>query len=76
MKKPYKKNQDFMKQTVFSNVHEGQFNPWKKYYGIIKVGDKSLVAEYTAKFRSEAVAVLEEEARLSGGKLEIVGVFK
>jgi hypothetical protein len=44
MKKPYKKNQDFMKQTVFSNVHEGQFNPWKKYYGIIKVGDKSLVA--------------------------------
>jgi hypothetical protein len=82
MKKPYQKKQQgsspFGTQTVFSNTFEAPFNANKltKYYGIVKVGEKSFIAEYEAKFRSEAIAVLEEEARLSGGKLETLGVYK
>lgn len=64
-------------QIEFKNIpHDAAFNPWKKYFSVIQIGDKSYLAEYTAKFRSEAVAVFNEEARLSGGHVTTVGVFK
>jgi hypothetical protein len=76
MKKTFRKQQE-ESQIVWKNVpHEAPFNPFKKWYGIIKVGDKSYVTEYESKFRSEVQAVFEEECRLSGGKLEVIGVYK
>ena len=65
-----------MIQTIFSNVSEKKFNPVKKYYGIVLVDGKEKLYRYDAKFRSEAVAVLEEEARLDHGTLLSVGVLK
>lgn len=78
MKKPFKKQQDQFKQTVFSNTHEAQFNPNKltKYYGVIEIGSTSFIITVDAKFRSEALAILEEESRLLSGKLTTIGVFK
>ena len=75
MRKSYKKN-DAMIQTIFSNVSEKKFNPIKKYYGIVLVDGKEKLYRYDAKFRSEAVAGLEEEARLDHGTLLSVGVLK
>jgi hypothetical protein len=49
-----KKKQDQMVQTVFANEVEKKFNKWKKYYGIIKIGNQSFVEVYEGKFRSEA----------------------
>jgi hypothetical protein len=66
-----------MKRTVFSNTHEPKVNLEKKWYGVIDYVDApSRIATYTTKQRSEAVAIFEEEARLSGGTLCTVGVFK
>jgi hypothetical protein len=76
MKKQFKKQQEET-QIQWKNIpHEASFNPVKRFYGIIKIGEKSFVTEYEGKYRSEVQAVLEEEARLSGGKLESIGVFK
>jgi hypothetical protein len=76
MKKTFRKQQEET-QKVWKNVpHDGQFNPWNNYYSVIKIGDKSYLTEYESKFRSEAVAVFQEEARLSGGFVETVGVYK
>jgi hypothetical protein len=81
-KKPFKKKQQGItglgSQTVFSNTYDAPFNPNKlvKYYGIIEVGSTSYVTEYEGRFRSEAKAVLEENARLAGGKLTVIGVYK
>lgn len=64
-------------QLVWENTpHEANFNPWKNYYAIIKIGDKSYITEYMAKFRSEAVAIFEEESRICGGKVEVIEVYK
>jgi flavodoxin len=79
MKKTYQKKQtEAWKQTVFSNTFDAPFNPNKliKFYAVIKQGDKSFVTEYAAKQRSEAVAIFNEEARLFGGQVEVIGVFK
>jgi hypothetical protein len=79
MKKPYQKKQkDAWVRTVFNNFHEPAFQPNKltKYYAVIKVKDSSYLTEYSARFRSEAVAVFEEESRLSGGQVEVIGVYK
>lgn len=65
-----------MKRTVFNNVHEAKFNPWKTYYGVITVGDKCFLSMYNCKFRSEATAVFESEAKAMGGKLDTFGVLK
>lgn len=76
MKKTFRKQQEET-QIIWKNIpHEASFNPVKKWYGIIKIGDKSFVTEYESKFRSEVTAVFEEEARLSGGQLTTIGVFK
>jgi len=72
----YKKKNDAMTQTVFSNTAEVKFNPVKKYYGIVLVDGKEKLYLHEGKFRSEAVAVLDEEARLDGGKLLSVGVIR
>ena len=77
----YKKktNNSFRKedQLVWKNTtHEVAFNPTKNYYAVIKIKDKSYLTEYVSKFRSEAVAIFNEEARISGGFVETVGVFK
>lgn len=81
-KKPYQKRQQgsnpLGSQTIFSNVYDAPFNPQKttKYYAVIKQGDNSFITEYEARFRSEAVVVFNEEARLSGGHVEVVSVYK
>jgi hypothetical protein len=81
-KKPFKKKQQGITglgtRTVFNNFHDAPFNPQKltKFYGIIEAGSTSFVSEYEGKFRSEAKAVLEENARLAGGKLTVIGVYK
>jgi hypothetical protein len=51
-------------------------NKLTKYYGLIKVGDKLFHTEYAAKFRSEALAILTEDARIMGGTLDTFGVYK
>lgn len=51
-------------------------NKLTKYYGVIKVGDKLYHTTYNAKFRSEAFAILTEDARLMGGTLDTIGVYK
>jgi hypothetical protein len=56
--------------------HEADFDPYKIWYGIIKVGEKSYKVEYQSKFRSEVQAIFQEEARLSHGKLEYIGTYK
>lgn len=75
-------NNKFRKQKVETQIqwknigNDATFNPWKKYYSVIKIGDTSYLTEYESKFRSEAVAVFHEEARLAGGYVENIGVFK
>jgi hypothetical protein len=79
MRKTFKKQpSEAWKQTVFSKTYDAPFNPNKliKFYAVIKQGDKSFVTEYAAKQRSEAVAIFNEEARLFGGQVEVIGVFK
>jgi hypothetical protein len=76
MRKQFKKQQEET-QIEWKNIpHEASFNPIKRFYGIIKVGEKSFITEYESKFRSEVVAVFEEEARLASGQLTTIGVFK
>ena len=71
------KNQREDSQIEWKNVeHDAQFNPIKKFYGIINVGDKLFLTEYESKFRSETKAIFEEEARIMGGKLDVIGVYK
>lgn len=78
MKKTFRKQQD-ESQIIWKNVeHDAGFNPNKltKYYGVVKVGDKSFITEYEARFRSEAKTILEEDARMVGGKLDFFGIYK
>lgn len=82
MKKQFKKQSQQTDQLgnriEWKNVpHQAEFNPTTNWYGIIDF-DKapSQIVEYTCRVRSEAVAVFEEEARLSGGKLGVVSAFK
>jgi hypothetical protein len=76
-----KNNQQFDMgtQIQWGNMSYSEpFDPNKltKYYGLIKVGDKLFHTEYAAKFRSEAKAILEEDARVMGGVLDTFGVYK
>lgn len=64
------------KQTVFSNVHEGVFNPVRKFYGLIDVGDKTFISHYDTKFRSHATDVFNQEAKELNGELSYVGVIQ
>lgn len=76
LKKPYKKQQ-VETQIEWKHVpHEAKFNPLKRWYGVITVGDKNFITEYESKFRSEVIALFEEEARLAKGQLTAVGVYK
>lgn len=78
MKKTFRKQQEET-QIVWKNMsHEPAFNPNKliKYYATIKVGEKSFLTEYEAKQRSEAVAIFNEEARIAGGRVELVRTYK
>lgn len=76
LKKTYKKQQE-ESQIVWKNSSpDVKFNPLKRWYGVITVGDKNFITEYESKFRSEVTALFEEEARLANGQLTAVGVFK
>jgi hypothetical protein len=76
MRKQFKKQQEET-QIQWRNVpQENVFNPLKRWYGIIKVGDKSFITEYESKFRSEVTAIFTEEARLAGGQLTTISVYK
>ena len=66
-----------MKRTVFSNTHVPKVNLEKKWYGVIDYLDApSRIVTYVTKQRSEAVAIFDEEARVTDGKLNAIGVFK
>ncbi|MBL4951107.1 hypothetical protein JK635_02480 [Neobacillus sp. YIM B02564] len=81
-KDSYKKKQHRIaglgKQTIFSNIYEAPFNSNKltKYFALIRVGEKSFLTEYECRFRSEAVSIFNEKARLDNGYVEYIGVFK
>jgi hypothetical protein len=64
----FNKKKDHLKQTVFSNVHESNPNPVKTYYAFLEIGGKNHYAEYVGKFRVEALADFQEQARLHNGK--------
>ncbi|TCJ01054.1 hypothetical protein [Cytobacillus praedii] len=65
-----------MVRTVFNNVHEANINPVKRFYGTISTSNGSLLVTHESISRSEAVAIFEEEARLSGGRLDkYIGVL-
>jgi hypothetical protein len=76
MRKQFKKQKEESQIEWKNTTHDAQFSPMKKWYGVIKVGDKNFITEYESKFRSEVTALFQEEARLSGGTLTTVGVFK
>lgn len=66
-------------RTVFDNRVEPKRDHNKKFYGVIDFKDNkqpSVIVDYVCAFRSEAVAIFSEEARLMGGKLGVVSVFK
>lgn len=66
-------------RTVFDNRVEPKRDFMKKFYGVIDFKDNkqpSVIVDYTCKFRSEAVAIFEEESRILGGTLGVVSVYK
>jgi hypothetical protein len=68
---------DQMVRTVFDNTAEKHFTPFRKYYAFAQIEGKEVVLDYVGKYRSEALAALDEIARLEGGKLVSgVHVFK
>jgi hypothetical protein len=74
-----KKTSTFKKEDQIkwkNTTHEATFDPFQKYFAVIKINNKSYLTEYISQFRSEAVAIFNEEARLYGGIVETVGVFK
>jgi hypothetical protein len=64
----HNKKKDFLKQTIFSNIHEGTTNPVKKWYAYITFDGKEAPIFYDGKFRVEAVSYFEEFARINGGR--------
>lgn len=75
--KPKRISNDSMKQTVFSNIHEGRVNPLKKYYTFVEVDGTEKLYIHECKFRSEAISHFESEARKDHGKLKgFIGVLK
>jgi hypothetical protein len=79
MKKNTFRKQQEESQKVWRNMNnEPKFNPNKltKYYAIIKIGDHSYVTDYEAKYRMEAEVIFNEEARLSGGFVEVIRAYK
>lgn len=72
----YKRKNDAMVQTVFSKVAEKRFVQERDFYAVVLVDGKELLYKYNGKFRSEATAHFEEEARLDGGKVLMVGTLK
>jgi hypothetical protein len=77
MRKQFRKQQEESQIQWKSISHDAPFNPWKKYYAFAQIDGKQVVLDYVGKFRSEALAALDEQARLEGGKLVSgVHVFK
>jgi hypothetical protein len=76
--KQYKSKKKEETQLIWSNMtHDAKFNPFKRYYAFAQIEGKEVVLDYVGKFRSEALAALDEIARLEGGKLVSgVHVFK
>lgn len=77
MKKQFKSKQQETQIIWKNTTHDPQFNPERKYYGIVDF-DKSpsIKVEYACRVRSEAVAIFIEEARMLGGKLGVVSAYK
>ena len=82
MRNTYKKQgstgfNSFGARKEFKNIPVGKvFNPTKKWFGTIQTSNGSWLVQYEGKFRSEAVAIFQEEARLVGGKLDkYIGAF-
>jgi hypothetical protein len=77
MRKQFKKQREETQIEWRVMEHEPQFNPFKKYYAFAQIEGKQVVLDYVGKFRSEALAALDEMARINGGKLVSgVHVFK
>jgi hypothetical protein len=78
MRKVFKKQQEESQIVWKSMSNEPKFNPnnLTKYYAIIKIGDHSYVTDYEAKYRMEAEVIFNEEARLSGGFVEVIRAYK
>lgn len=75
MKKQVKRQEET--QIIFRNVpSERKVNPFKKYYAIIETEGTDKLYFFEGKFRSEATAYFEEEARLDHGKFKSMGVLK
>lgn len=77
MKKTFKRPQE-ESQLIWKNMsHEGLFNPFRKYYTFVEIDGVEIVLDYIGKFRSEAVAYFEEQARINHGRLtSTIHVYK
>lgn len=71
----YKRKNDAMVQTVYASDVEKRFVQEKDFYAIVKVDGVEKLYKYYGKFRSEASAYFNEEARLDGGVVQYVGVL-
>jgi hypothetical protein len=69
MKKTFKKQKEETQIEWRNTTHDPQFNHFKKYYAFAQIEGKQVVLDYVGKFRSEALAALDEIARINGGKL-------
>ena len=63
------------KQTVFTKFAYKNHNPEKLRYGIIETKSKSLIVEFTSRFRSEARRYFEKQAKLQGGELTFMKAY-
>lgn len=64
----FKQKQQVQERRVINNLHVGTVSPFKTYYTFLEIGGKDHYAEYVGKFRVEAKADFEEQARLHNGK--------
>jgi hypothetical protein len=78
LKKTFRKQQEESQIVWRNQTNEPAFNPNRltKYYAVINIGGKSFITDYEAKYRREAEVIFNEEARLSGGFVEVVRAYK
>jgi hypothetical protein len=77
MKKTYRKQPEETQIQWKNTEHEAKFNPFRKYYTFLEIDGVEVVLDYIGKFRSEALAYFEEQARINQGRLtSAIHVYK
>lgn len=77
MKKTFRKQQEETQIQWKNTNHEGSFNPFRKYYAFVEIDGVEIVLDYIGKFRGEALAHFQEQARINQGRLtSAIHVYK